>query len=163
MSNYNLQFSFGGFNKPAGITFDSVGNLYVADSNNNRVQKFGLPSKTKILAASPILQSHNLAISDFKLGEVYSYPNPAKRGKTPTIHIEVGLADILEVRIYNVAGELVHSAEISGSNYKTINNKYAYEYNWDVSNIASGVYIYLVRAKKGEATIKEMKKLAIIK
>jgi len=103
-------------------------------------------------------------VSDFVLGEVYSYPNPAKRGKCPTLHIEVGLADILEVRIYNVAGELVHSAEISGSNYKTINGKYAYEYNWDISNIASGVYIYLVRAKKnGYHDIKVQGKCAIIK
>ena len=100
---------------------------------------------------------------DFILGEIYSYPNPAKRGKYPTIHIEVGLADILEVRIYNVAGELVHSAEIPGGSYKTVNNKYCYKYEWDISDIASGVYIYLVRAKKDSQTIKTMKKLAVIK
>ncbi|OGS46244.1 MAG: hypothetical protein A2539_02635 [Elusimicrobia bacterium RIFOXYD2_FULL_34_15] len=43
-------------------------------------------------------------------------------------------------------------------------SKYAYEYTWDISNKASGVYIYLVRAHKaGEKTIKVLKKIALIK
>jgi len=143
-----------------GITLSNVFGKTVSVDGQGKV--IGVTySQPPMLAASMIKPAS--PVSDFILGEVYSFPNPAKRGKYPTIHIEVGLADILEVRIYNVAGELVYSTEISGSNYKTINGKYAYEYNWDISNIASGVYIYLVRAKKDSQTIKTMKKLAIIK
>lgn len=99
----------------------------------------------------------------FKLGEVYSFPNPAKRGKCPTIHIESGIADRVEINIYDIAGELVHSSEITDKP-EIINGKYAYEYRWNVSNVASGVYIYLIRARKsGKKEIKVVKKLAVVK
>lgn len=99
----------------------------------------------------------------FKLGEVYSFPNPAKRGKCPTIHFESGIADRVEINIYDIAGDLVHSSEITDKP-EIINGKYAYEYRWNVSNVPSGVYIYLIRAKKsGEKEIKVVKKLAVVK
>jgi len=99
----------------------------------------------------------------FKLGEVYSFPNPAKRGKCPTIHIESGIADRVEINIYDIAGDLVHSSEITDK-LEIINGKYAYEYRWNVSNVPSGVYIYLIRAKKsGKKEINVVKKLAIVK
>ena len=101
----------------------------------------------------------------FKLGEVYAFPNPAKGGYRPTIHIECGIADSVEIRIYNIAGELVHQTELSGDTYQVLSNKYYYyEYPWDISNIASGVYIYLIKAEKqGEQPIKVLKKCAVIK
>jgi len=44
------------------------------------------------------------------------------------------------------------------------NGKYAYEYTWDITDKASGVYLYLIKAHKSdEDTIKVLKKLAIIK
>jgi len=100
---------------------------------------------------------------DFILGEVYSFPNPAKRGKWPTIHIECGIADSVEIRMYNIAAEPVGSVKLSGLP-QIINGKYAYEQTWDVSNIASGVYIYAIKAKKsGYSDIKAQGKAAIIK
>ncbi|MBU2568267.1 MAG: hypothetical protein KJ967_05810 [Elusimicrobia bacterium] len=99
----------------------------------------------------------------FKLGEVYAFPNPAKEGKNPTIHIEVGTADKIEIQIYNIAAELVHSVEISGNDWKIIDNKYAYEYTWDTPDVASGVFIYLVRAQKDDKVIKSLNKVAVIK
>ena len=99
----------------------------------------------------------------FVQGEVYAYPNPAKGGYQPKIHVECGIADSIEIQIYNIAGELVHKDEITTMPIIK-NNKYAYEYTWDISDKASGVYLYLVRANKdGEKTIKVLKKLAIIK
>src|SRR5262249_14495197 len=35
----------GDFNRPIGITSDAQGNVYVADTLNNRIQKFTLPQK----------------------------------------------------------------------------------------------------------------------
>ena len=99
----------------------------------------------------------------FKLGEVYAYPNPAKGGVNPTIHIECGLADLVEIKIHNLAGELINNVQLAGSDYKIADNKYSYEYQWDCANNTSGVYVYLIRAQKGSETIKAMKKIAIIK
>ena len=42
--------------------------------------------------------SASLADPTFKLGEVYVYPNPAKGGKVPIFHIEVGLPMTLLLR-----------------------------------------------------------------
>lgn len=102
--------------------------------------------------------------SAFIPGEVFSYPNPAKNGKNPKIHIECGVADRVSFDIYNVAGELVHTAEMSNTPNVVWERKYAYEYDWNVSNIASGVYIYTIKAEKeGEKDIKATGKCAIIK
>jgi hypothetical protein len=69
----------------------------------------------------------------------------------------------LEIGIYNIAGEFVHSTELYGMPV-IVNDKYAYEYTWDISDIASGVYIYTIRAKKqGYHDIKATGKCAIIK
>jgi len=157
----------GEFDSTGGIAFGSDGNVHVVDRGNGRVQVFGLPREE---ATQDVVRSLSRVAADvsgpdptFKLGEVYSFPNPAKRGKWPTIHFESGIADRVEINIYDIAGELVHSSEITDKP-EVINNKYAYEYGWNVSNIASGVYIYLIRAKKsGEKEIKVVKKLAVVK
>lgn len=99
----------------------------------------------------------------FRRGEIYSFPNPAKRGKNPTLHVESGIADSVEIRIYDIAGDLVHEVQIFDAP-AVVDNRYAYEYTWDTSGTASGVYIYAVSAKKsGEPDIRETKKLAVIK
>lgn len=101
---------------------------------------------------------------DFVLGENYSYPNPAKRGANPKIHIECGVADKLEIILYNVAGEIIKSEQLAGNNYQIVSNKYCYEQPIEVSDIASGVYIYTIKAEKeNEKPIKAQGKIAIIK
>jgi len=98
------------------------------------------------------------------LGEVFAFPNPAKGSAVyPTIHAELGLADKVEIRIYNLAGELVFATEMHEAPKIGINGKMAYEYTWNTGGYASGVYIYLVRGHKGGKTVKTLKKLAIIK
>ncbi|MFA5859840.1 MAG: T9SS type A sorting domain-containing protein, partial [Elusimicrobiota bacterium] len=100
----------------------------------------------------------------FKLGEVYSFPNPAKYGKNPVLHIEVGIADKVDIGIYNIAGELIYTTNIDGNSASVVNNKYCYEQEWDSGGYASGVYIYLIKAhKSGYADIKAVKKLAVIR
>ncbi|MDI6642208.1 MAG: hypothetical protein QME68_07870, partial [Elusimicrobiota bacterium] len=108
----------------------------------------------------------NLSSPDatFKPGDVYVFPNPAKGGKNPKIHVEVGIADKVEIFVYDISAEFVHSEQISGSAVKQVNGRYYYEYEWDVSSIASGVYICVIHAEKsGEKPIKVIKKLAVIR
>ena len=101
----------------------------------------------------------------FKLGEVYAFPNPAKR-HNPTLHIEVGIADSVEIRIYDIAGDLAHETRLAGMPQIIDDGQgpqYAYEYTWDISGIGSGVYIYAIRARKGKQDIRSVGKCAVIK
>ncbi|OGS45247.1 MAG: hypothetical protein A2539_10255 [Elusimicrobia bacterium RIFOXYD2_FULL_34_15] len=141
-----------------GITLSNV--IAKSIDINGQSKIVGVNYKEKPILLGAIKQAPS---AEFVKGEVYAYPNPAKNGYQPIIHVECGIADLVEIRIYNVAGELVHKDEIS-TQPMIKNNKYAYEYTWDISNKASGVYLYLVRAhKNSEKTIKVLKKIALIK
>lgn len=97
------------------------------------------------------------------LGEVYAFPNPARGGAKPTLHVEVGKADRLEIRIYDIAGDLVHSTELT-TPPSVVDGKYAYRYVWDASSAPSGVYIFVVQARLGaERSVKAKGRLALIK
>ena len=101
----------------------------------------------------------------FKLGEVYCYPNPAKK-INPIFHIESGIADKVELKIYDVSGSLIHESVLSGMPQVIDDGQgpqYAYEYLWDISRIASGVYIYNIKAEKNGKEIKKSGRCAIIK
>ena len=99
----------------------------------------------------------------FKAGEIFAYPNPARAGRNPVIHVECGLADSVEIRMYDTAGEPVGSARIEAPPL-IIEGRYAYEYTWDASGLPSGVYIYRVVAKKaGERDLAFTKRMAVIK
>ncbi|MBI4050915.1 MAG: T9SS type A sorting domain-containing protein [Elusimicrobia bacterium] len=101
----------------------------------------------------------------FKLGDVYCFPNPAK-GQNPIFHIEVGVAEKVNLRIYDISGSQVHETSLTGTP-PVINDgqgpQYAYEYVWDVSGVGSGVYVFAVMAKKGSETLKRIGKCAVIK
>ncbi|MFA5860026.1 MAG: DUF4382 domain-containing protein [Elusimicrobiota bacterium] len=117
-----------------------------------------------IYAAQRLVRNNTGPNPEFKLGEVYSFPNPAKYGKNPVLHIEVGIADKVDIGIYTIAGELIYTTNIDGNSASVVNNKYCYEQEWDSGGYASGVYIYLIKAhKSGYADIKAVKKLAVIK
>ena len=126
--------------------------------NNEKIKIFGLPEdKVEVASVSKAIgfvRAVNVE-KEFRLREVYAYPNPAKGGKCPIIHIEVGLADSVEIKIYDISGEYLHSQVISGDNFQIIDGKYCYEYEWDISGISSGIYIYTIKAKKsGYSNIK---------
>lgn len=96
------------------------------------------------------------AASQLQFGEVYAFPNPASGGVNPTLHVEAGSADRLEIRIYDVSGSLVHQAEVGGP-------QAAFEYGWDVSGVGSGVYIYVATAHQGGRSIRTKGRVAVIK
>ena len=78
-------------------------------------------------------------------GEVYAFPNPARQVSAVTFHAEVGAATGVELLVYNAAGELVHQGQLSGDP-SMIQGNAAYEYQWNLSNVASGSYFLVVRA-----------------
>jgi len=109
-------------------------------------------------------QSPNLDPT-FKLSEVYAYPNPAKK-ENPVIHTESGIAERVEIRIYDISGKLVHETTVS-EKPKIIDDgqgpKYAYEYEWNVSGVSSGIYLVIVNAHKSGEVLKTQTKIVVIK
>ena len=105
------------------------------------------------------------ADASFQVGEVYCFPNPAKK-INPTFHIEVGIADKVQLYIYDVSGSLIHETQINGLPQIIDDGQgpqYAYEYMWNISTIASGVYIYSVKAEKSGKKLRKNGKCAVIK
>lgn len=111
----------------------------------------------------------NSGDSDFRFREVYAYPNPARRGVSPTFHIEAEKADRVDINIYDLSGERVHSLSIDGPGRLIDDGSgrgpvLAFERAWDVSNVGSGVYIFAVTAHKaGRGAIRIRHKVAVIK
>ena len=101
------------------------------------------------------------AALEFKLGEVYVYPDPAKGGKVPTFHIEVGTADSVKIKVFTVAGQLAHEATLTGSP-QAVGSTYAYEYAW-TGRIASGVYYYTIEADRAGKKLKAKGKFAVVR
>ena len=87
----------------------------------------------------------------FKLGKVYVYPNPAVGIKHPVIHIEAGLADKVEVKIFSPAGGLLEEAVLTDIP-KIMHGVYAYEYRFASDNTPSGTCSYTIRAYKAGET-----------
>ncbi|HBB66567.1 MAG TPA: hypothetical protein DCZ93_04575 [Elusimicrobia bacterium] len=98
---------------------------------------------------------------EFRLGEVYVYPDPAKGGKVPTFHIEVGTADSVKIRVYTVAGQLAHERTLAG-NPQAVGGAYAYEYAWE-GRIASGVYYYTIEAERSGKKIRAKGKFSVVR
>ncbi|MHB0997235.1 MAG: DUF7305 domain-containing protein, partial [Elusimicrobiales bacterium] len=102
---------------------------------------------------------------EFKPGEVYVYPNPAKGGAAPTLHIECGIADSVKINIYTVSGREAHSAVITSLPVALDDGNglsYAYEYAWR-GHIPSGVYYYAIEAVKAGAKIKKTGKFGVVR
>ncbi|PKM99392.1 MAG: hypothetical protein CVU78_06460, partial [Elusimicrobia bacterium HGW-Elusimicrobia-2] len=152
----------GDFNKPGGVAVFN-GELYVVDSLNDRVVKYGAPPKDMsggrtVMVLGAKRQNSTLAV--FELKEVYAYPNPAKR-VNPKIHFDCGVSDAsVNLRIFTIAGEQVFGCDMS-NNYVAAKN--AYEYEWDSTGKASGVYIYLIKADRNGVSLKKTGKMAVIK
>ncbi|MCS7184882.1 MAG: PQQ-binding-like beta-propeller repeat protein, partial [bacterium] len=88
--------------------------------------------------------------------KVYTYPNPAYEDYV----FFKGYAEddgTIKIKVFNVAAEKVYEFQFDVKAYN------AWEHRWDISKIASGIYIYVVEGvnKKGQK-FEVKKKLAII-
>ena len=104
----------------------------------------------KIRNSSRVARQRALATSAdpaFKLGKVYAYPNPAVGVKHPVIHIEAGLADKAEIKIYDNTGKLVEETVLTEPP-KIVKGVYAYEYRFASDNTPYGASSYSVRVFK---------------
>ncbi|OGR67014.1 MAG: hypothetical protein A2081_03320 [Elusimicrobia bacterium GWC2_61_19] len=96
-------------------------------------------------------KSDQNAAPAFKLGDFYAIPNPAMGIKHPIIHIETGLADKIEIKIYSPDGSLKEEAVVTAP-AKVINGLYIYEYRFASDTTPYGTCIYTVKAFKAGAS-----------
>jgi len=95
-------------------------------------------------------KSDQNAAPAFKLGNVYAIPNPAMGVKHPIIHIETGLADKIEIKIYSPDGSLKEEAVVTAP-AKVINDRHVYEYRFASEKTPYGTCTYTVKAFKAGA------------
>jgi hypothetical protein len=99
----------------------------------------------------------------FAFGEVYVFPNPSKSGDIPTLHVEVGAADKVTVRIYDISGDLVYQGRVD-ENQLLVNGKPSYEHAMNSSKFKSGVYNGVVTAEKaGKDIIRKKFRFSVVK
>lgn len=105
----------------------------------------------------------------FAVKAAYAFPNPSRHSAPVAIRIQPGLADSVSVRVYDLAGRLVHES----SDFRNrggfddgngFGSQFTFDHNWDVSGVASGVYNFVVTGRKaGASDIKATGKVGVIK
>jgi len=108
------------------------------------------------------------ADAGFRLVEVYAFPNPARGSQAVTIRVQVGLADSVDVSVYDISGKQVHSGSVLSPQILDDGNgkgpQYTFDYSWNTSGAGSGVYIYSVTARKaGSSPISKRGKVGVIR
>lgn len=109
------------------------------------------------------------ADASFGFKAVYVFPNPARGVNAVTIRVQPGQADSVEVQIYDLAGRKVHDSTGFTVNPgfddgNGLGAQITYDHVWDISGVGSGVYTYVVTAKKaGQADIHKTGKVGVVK
>ena len=86
-----------------------------------------------------------------------------------TIRVQPGLADALELNVYDLAGRRVHASSVfqdrgAFDDGNGLGPQFTYEHVWDVSGVGSGVYVYAVTARKaGQGDILKHGKVGVVK
>ncbi|MCK4272124.1 VCBS repeat-containing protein [bacterium] len=87
---------------------------------------------------------------------VYNYPNPTE-GQSTTIRYRLGQEAEVDIRIYDLSGDLV--ADLPGTGFAHTEN----EVVWDLSDVVSGVYLCRVEARGGGYQETVFCKIAVVK
>lgn len=137
-------------------------NLVIArydDTNKSWVKlpSTAYPEENKVVATTTRLSKFQLMerVAANNLRSVYCFPNPFKSSEGHVKITFVNLTDYTNLKIFNIAGELVYSEEKP----TPIGKMDWYVKNHSGERVASGVYIYLITNNKGKNTTG---KLAII-
>ncbi len=88
---------------------------------------------------------------------VFCYPNPSEEGRTTIRYTLNDNVENVNIRIYDIAGELVTQLNNGGTFPGD------HEVTWDVSNIQSGAYIARVEAQANSGNVVEFIKIAVVK
>ena len=147
----------------SGIIEDNLRVYYLDGNYWKLIRKFSIDKSSNIITADVNNLGRYGVFGYIPQGDVfddnfvYTYPNPA-RGDKLTFKFSLNYNADVEIRVYNIAGEMIAKLEKNNVLAGSIE-----EIVWDISKIASGVYIYVFEAKAVGKTKKIDKKLAIIK
>jgi hypothetical protein len=103
-----------------------------------------------------------------KLTNIDIFPNPVSANDKLTVRAQVGLADLVEIHIYDLLGRFSRIAKFTTPKIVNAGNgkgpQYTYEYIWDTSGAGTGLYICAVTAKKaGRTDLSSIKKIWVVK
>ncbi|MBI2788089.1 MAG: IPT/TIG domain-containing protein [Elusimicrobia bacterium] len=109
------------------------------------------------------------AQDEFYFRDVYAFPNPVRGGSLVTFRIQPGLAETVEVRVYDLSGRKIHESSdftfrgaIDDGNGKGAQN--TYDHAWSVSGVGSGVYNFVIKAsQRGNKPITKSGKVGVIR
>ncbi len=168
---------------PSLVTASSLGSLEIYYFDPDTSQWSALP--TKVLGSSHLLTAQTShfslyqplmlaplvsgggAFDVFGLRTSYAFPNPSHHGAAVDFRLETGLADSVELHVYNLAGRRVLSTSLGAVNFitdPTLGSQDAYDYVWDVSGVGTGVYEFVfVAHKSGEHDVIATGKVGVIK
>lgn len=119
-------------------------------------------------ALAPAAGVRPAVAQEFAFRQTYAFPNPSRRGQPVTIRTQTGPADSVEVRVFDVSGAPLSHGTVSSSQVIDDGNgdgpQHTFDYVWDVSRAGSGVYVYVVEAKKaGQDEIRKVGKIGVLK
>ncbi len=101
--------------------------------------------------------------ADLPVGEVYSYPNPAKAPQPVVFRLESAMADFVQVQIYDLVGNLVGSKTESTGLMIGANGGIYQEVSYDTQNMATGTYVAVIEARNGDAGKRITHKFMVIR
>lgn len=127
--------------------YDSTKVLWRNFLNNKYHRNSNFSSSPGPIAGGPCLPSD----------KVYNWPNPVYRGSTNIRYFLNGTASSVQVKIMDLAGELVTT--LNGPAHSGFDNEIA----WDVSNVQSGIYIAVLQLQSGSCSETATIKIAVVK
>lgn len=148
--------------------FEEFGPLFGYSHQTNEVELVKTLKEEVIFLSSfdyRTLQKHDERFSpeetEFRISEVYNYPNPLKRKTTFTYQLTLD-ADEVQITIYTASGRRIQVL-------KDVSAKEGYnEVAWNAQDaegtpLANGVYFYKVRAVLNDKKIESVHRLAVIR
>jgi flagellar hook assembly protein FlgD len=96
---------------------------------------------------------------------VYNYPNPFSNDTYFTFNVTGStLPDELKIRIYTVAGRLIHTLLVPPNSLRFGFNRFHWDgRDYDGNEIANGVYFYTMVLKSGDKTFNVTERLAKVR
>ncbi|MGD9642244.1 MAG: hypothetical protein AB7V08_05830 [Elusimicrobiales bacterium] len=92
------------------------------------------------------------------LGEVYVFPNPAKGGAVPVLHVDAASGENLQVKVFSASGRLAYEGAVSGA--PVSGGAYELELR---GSFPSGVYYYQAEVQSGGGKLKRAGKFAVVR
>jgi subtilisin family serine protease len=144
-----------GTHKWTAVAYDTTGN---AKTSSNIYVTVSRGAAVAWGAAS--LSTENIGDEPLAIGNIYSYPHPIVNGGT-TLHMEVGSADRVMVRIQRLSGEAVLESEATHT-IRTPEGKQAHELHWNTGGLPSGTYVWTTEAEKAGEKVRVTKRQTVI-